>query len=275
MAPTKPVFAVLHETRLAHPSSTNAAGVPADKIQLCKQCRSVHVVVNTSWITTPIDDRWTVAYRLVPQDGQPVVAEVRVYPTEPNQQAREWSGVLRGTDAKVPRGGLTARRFRTITLGGHLAQGTEAMGWAAREIERQRIALRRAGKEVAPGVFEPDGVLGSFGFQRPSRETPTRRRGPGRPGRSPKECVRIASLYAAACARSSRRPVVDVAKRLNRDTFQVRDILQRARALNLLTRPLKGGAAGGILTDEARALLAAARRPKTRKAKKTRKGARQ
>lgn len=274
MAPIKPLFAAVHDVRLAHPSRTNAAGVPANEIQLCEHCYSASVTVNTAWLTTHLDDRWTAALRLAPQNGQAVVAEVRVYPTEPDQWLGEWSGVLRGTNAEVPRGGLTARLLHGIRLGDLHDQGIETMGWLAREIERQRIALQRSGEEVSPPVFDPDGVLGSFGFRRPRGETPKRRRGPGRPGRPPLECARIAKLYVAACARGSRRPVVDVAEKLNRDTVQVRDILHRARTLGLLTGPVKDGEGGGTLTDRARALLVPARPPKAPKTRKARKGAR-
>ena len=269
MAPTKPVFAVVDDVRLAHPSRTNAAGVPANEIQLCEHCYSASVTVNTAWVTTHLDDHWTAALRLAPQNGQAVVAEVRVYPTEPDQWLGEWSGVLRGTDAEVPRGGLRARLLHEIRLGDLHVQGTETMVWLEREVERQRIALQRSGEEVSPPVFDPDGVLGSVGFRRPRGK---RRRGPGRPGRAPLECARIAKLYAAACARGSRRPVVDVAEKLKRDTVQVRDILHRARTLGLLTRPVKDGEGGGTLTDKARALIAPARPPKTPKTRKARKG---
>lgn len=49
--------------------------------------------VASSWLEVTIADGWLAAYRLVPQDGQPVIAEVRVFPAEAGRRtAGTWSG---------------------------------------------------------------------------------------------------------------------------------------------------------------------------------------
>ena len=35
------------------------------------------------WLEVPVDDDWMAAYRFVNQDGSPVVAELRLFPREP------------------------------------------------------------------------------------------------------------------------------------------------------------------------------------------------
>src|SRR5262245_23085922 len=67
------------------------------------------------WVEMSITARWLVAFRLVNQRGQPVIAEVRVFPSEPGKRtAGRWSGEYGGATTRVSPGGITARLLRMI-----------------------------------------------------------------------------------------------------------------------------------------------------------------
>src|SRR5688572_7448137 len=67
------------------------------------------VSVTACWLEAPIDRQWTVAYRLLVQDGIPVIGELRIFPTEKleNRLPGEWSASLLGVEAKAHPGGIT------------------------------------------------------------------------------------------------------------------------------------------------------------------------
>src|SRR5262245_19968719 len=73
-----------------------------------------------AWVEAELSDDWRIAYRLFAQDGQPVIGEVRIFLKE-NDIARppgEWSALVLGSKATVPRGGITARMLHNeIKLG--------------------------------------------------------------------------------------------------------------------------------------------------------------
>ena len=209
------------------------------------------------WLEMPLDEHWMVAHRLVPQAGQPVVAEVRVFPREASRSKRgEWSARLLGVRALVPAGGLTARLHRRVKLGAHLVEGVKVMAWVAEEADRRRQAAHGTRRRVGPAPFDADGWLGRLGFAAPPERRPIRRSGksPGRPGRPPAAVARVARDYADAVNRKSRRPVADVAARRQLKSHTVRDMVRRARVLGLLS-PAVPGRAGGQLTPRGRALL--------------------
>ena len=62
----------------------------------------VEVPVLEAWVTKPLGDDWTVAYRIANQQGTPIVSEVRIYPREPLAKAGRWSGVFTGLEATAP-----------------------------------------------------------------------------------------------------------------------------------------------------------------------------
>jgi transposase-like protein len=196
----------------------------------------VGVLADSLWIEMPLGAAWTVAYRLVPQQGQPVVAELRVFPTEPDRRAAgEWTGCYTGVRATVPAGGLTAPMLRRIRLHRNLVAGKHAIAWVARHT-------------AVP-------VLGRFGLAQPKVRGERRQPHRGRPGWSRAEYARIAAAYVSAIEHGSTRPVADVARRRRLEPSQARDAVRRARELGLLTPGVKRGQVGGALTPAAIRLL--------------------
>jgi hypothetical protein len=186
-------------------------------------------------LEVPTED-WTVAYLLVVQDGSFVVAEMRIFPTEPAGDAEpgEWSGEVN----RVPIGGLTARRLRRVGVADHRTHSQaihdtvrEAMGDAAfgsfmeeRGLSEERLAAFAAPREL-------------------SSDRATR-------------LAQIVSLYVTAANTGNRSPVAAVAERLDVPRSSVRDQLHDAREMGLLEGS-GVGVAGGLLTAKARELLRA------------------
>jgi len=180
------------------------------------------------WVEMPMASRWLVAFRLANQRGQPVIAEVRVFPAEPGKRtAGRWSGEYGGT-ARVPPGGITARLLRTIRT-----QTFKKM---------LRTIMTRWEKEL--------GAL-DLGFIPPMIPPLTNR---GRKGRSDAALARIAAVYEGAYVAGT-PPVQAVAKALRLSLTQARDAIHRARVRGLLSSATKQGKVGGRLTPTARALL--------------------
>jgi hypothetical protein len=217
------------------------------------------------WVETHVTPEWRAAYRLVPQkDGQPVIAELRVFPSEAVPEhvraeyepglrpPGEWSASVVGSRAIVPAGGLTARLLRQVRMGqdsGYmqaLMKGT-SLGQMAAEYG---ITLTRT--------------------PRPDNEQPPS--GGPRRGRPPKPDLvyaRLARDYVAACERST-QPVLDLAARSKLPAQRVRDMLHTARNRGLLGGLRSRGARGGILTEKAAAVLEVARKPRLQRKRRTR-----
>src|SRR5438876_11880491 len=64
--------------------------------------------IRQAWIEVPLDDAWMVAYQLVNLSGEPVVAEVRVFPNErgKGRPPGVWSAEFLGVNARAPAGGI-------------------------------------------------------------------------------------------------------------------------------------------------------------------------
>ena len=189
------------------------------------------------WYETQIDDTWMAAYRLAPQAGHVVVAELRVFPLEP-ERARSargaglWSAELLGDTARMPRDGLSARVLRKVRMGEHSTMAEDALqGFRAL------------------GLLELFSGLGDTG-RRATRTGPTR----GRPGHPPLYYARLARTYAAAVARQSPRPTEVVAARHRLTVAHARDLIHKARVRGFLTTTIKGRLAGA-LTPKAKAVL--------------------
>src|SRR5688572_1200265 len=63
--------------------------------------------VEQVWLEVSLDDEWIAAYQVIPQQGQPVIGEVRVFPLESfkrqTRKAGEWiAGAALGLRASVP-----------------------------------------------------------------------------------------------------------------------------------------------------------------------------
>jgi hypothetical protein len=190
------------------------------------------------WYETPIDDTWMAAYRLAQQAGHIVVAEIRVFPLEPERPrlsstgAGLWSAELLGDMAKVPREGLSARVLRKVRMGEHTMMADEALeSWRSLGILKGMSGLADTARMT-------------------KLEAPTR----GRPGHPPLHYARLARTYAAAVARKSPRPTEVVAARHRLTLGHARDLIHKARVRGFLTTTIKGRPAGA-LTPKAKALL--------------------
>lgn len=184
------------------------------------------------WFETPIAPRWIVAFRLTNQRGQPVIAELRVFPDEPGHYPPgRWSGEY-GAPAKVPPGGLSARDLRQIR--------TQAFRADLRTIATH--LMPEWGEEL-PSLF-PGVPLSTV----PPRATQ------GRKGRSDLELAQIAAVYEAACI-ANRPAIAAVAKAFKLSLSKARDAVRRARVRGLLSSASKQGKGGGLVTPAARAIL--------------------
>lgn len=201
----------------------------------------VNINIEDLWLEVPIGrGAWLAAYRLLPQNGTPVIAEVRLFPNQrADGVAGSWLGELLGTRATVPPGGVTHGLLRELRVGA-LAK---VMGKIFDNIRKQ------------PGAEEE--MLTKYGI---TDSPPTVLPG-GRRGRKPFPdafYARIARSYVDAFKKGSDSPAADVARELGlpqRRRGRVRDMLHEARARGLLTRPPGAARHGGDLTAKAAALL--------------------
>ncbi|SRR6266571_1061956 len=197
-----------------------------------------------AWIEVPMDDGWVAAYRLVGRRGQPVIAEVRLFP---NESTREIAGQWSGESASVPLGGVPGRILRRLRL-------RDAI-----ELFPQFVAnwQRRHGKGPAKAVL---------GRVRLSTSKAVARRPVGRAGHPDEFYVRWAQAYLDRISAGSPHPVRDLSEDpptpiegfVSRgdyvDPETVRAILNRARRRKLLTEA-PPGRPGGELTPRALAVL--------------------
>lgn len=223
--------------RLVNRRDAISAGVPAESLKPVKFATPFEMLDDQIWVRVQLDDEWIAAYRVVSQDGYPVIGELRVFPAEPGPRpnAGTWrSGEFLRMNAKAPPGGLSARLVHSIRVGEHVAD----MGKILDRFSTLGIGL------------EPYSLTAT---KRP-RPKPSRR---GRKGHPDLFLAEIARDYVAACSApgGSRRPTSDVAERRKLSRERVRDLLSKARARDLLTK-VKHGRGGGQLTAKAQAVLA-------------------
>jgi len=211
-----------------------------ERLPACPSCQAILPGrwVSEAWIEVPIDHRWVGAYRIVVKDGQPLVAEVRVLPSEHEHAPGQWSGRADAVEAAVP-----ARALRALRL----SDPSEPFPKFIANISR------RHGAEAAARFLDRSGL-------KPNHEIHPRR--PGRAGRSDRYYVAWAVAYLERVAAGSRHPIKDLAAdppihiegvlagRGGITEATVRDVLHQARRRRLLTKPPQGKA-GGRLTARA------------------------
>jgi len=205
------------------------------------------------WLRVDLDQHWTVAYRLAVKAGQPIVAEMRLFPFEADSRMGEWSGQFLGVAAHVPGRGITASLLRQITPGNHLRQlpaimrATMQRSWFTYAEEQGKIIRRPAPSEL---LFSKRGFFGASDFQAPK----LRGSKVGRPGRSDTFLALIAAEYTRTIAIGSQRPIKDVAREFRQPESAVRNWIYQARERRLL-KGRQWGQRGGELTKRARMLL--------------------
>lgn len=209
---------------------------------------------DSMWVLRALDDkrRWLVAYRVAPENGQAVIAEIRIVPM-PRTRGEEdwfrksledpdveaiWGPVSHNVDAEyvprppeIPEGGLPMRALRHIRTSDAFAD--------ARQYQRML-----PGSPLLRGLTEE--VL----------KAPRR---PGRSGRNDRFYAELAAAYVETIDAGSRTPVKDLTAKLREQELHytepsVRDLIHDARRRGLLTASPKGRA-GGRLTDKAIAAL--------------------
>ncbi len=213
----------------------------------CPQCRLGSVVIacaicgselheqypEEAWLEVELEGGWIAAYRLISQEGQPVVGEVRVFPNEnAPRRAGRWSAERLGSQAPVPFGGVPARILRQLRVREHLSL-LHDIAEAHQQFQSFRINLL------------------DHGFERVAREA-------GRRGRSDRFYAEIASAYVQLV--SERNPIQQLREQLEHEQglhfaeATIRDFVNQARSRDLLTRSPKGRP-GGELTPKALDLL--------------------
>src|SRR5688572_25527979 len=128
----KPIFRACYTKFPIWSGSKNRYALDENSVRLCstqptpERIKTAIAIVKECWIEAKVDDRWMVAYRLIPQGGVAVVAEVRLFPLQKESVQRspgEWSAGLLGIHATAPRGGIDARLLRKIRIGEHYSAG--------------------------------------------------------------------------------------------------------------------------------------------------------
>ena len=179
------------------------------------------------YVETELEEGWWVyaVYLLV--DGEPTLAELRVFPEDGRDEDEEahdfgeWSQSLSGLASTTAP--LTSRLLRDLSL----------------------IALKNAAK---PGLEQMN--LGEGRFKTIADSFVTSESKPGRKGRSDDHYLPIAIRYADLIAQGDRSPVETLASQLKLRPAQARDLIHEARVRGLLTKGQRGRA-GGVLTEKA------------------------
>jgi hypothetical protein len=196
------------------------------------------VKVEEAWVEAPIGNVWVAAYRLLIQDGHPVIAELRIFPAEPvRDMAGRWSAEVLGHNAKAPHGGITARLLRCVRLGEHINELGKIIRWWR----------QKGGDEL----FEPDAMLGRRGFKAEGEQKSRR----GRPQvKRDLFFAKFAADYEKLLRAGSRKPVAEIAKRRKLPKEKVRAVIHEARKRRLFSKGIQGKG-GGTLTNKAQELL--------------------
>lgn len=192
-----------------------------------------------AWLEQPIDDQWTACFRLAIQDDQPVISELRMFPSEDRWKdysdadytAGEWSIEQLGSEASVPPGGIGSQLVRRIPFGA-LDALPDIVGWVMTNHPQYDDTLTDVGLTI--------GVAGKR---------------PGPKGPSEYELALLARRYVEEVSNGNTRPIAKLAKDSRFSAHAIRDQISRARDRGLLTKPSRAGKAGGRLTRRAITLI--------------------
>ncbi len=205
----------------------------------------VQVSTDEKWIRIALDADWIAVIRLVDQDSQPVVGEVRVFPggSSPSLGQGTWNAELLGYKAEgVPEGGLPMTLLRQVRQG----IVDETIGGLARVFSGLQVDLLRQispeGREALQRVVE---IV-------PSKKE-ARRRTPVH-GKPDTFYAELARDYVDLIHSGSPRPNAEIAKRRKLKSPKVRDMIHEARKRGLLSTKA-WGRPGGQLTPRALELL--------------------
>lgn len=188
--------------------------------------------VRETWVESELGDGWRAAFRMLIQDGLPVVGEIRVYPAEPDADPGRWSAEIVGDRADVPAGGVTGRLLRRI----HVDAARDTFG------EMQAAGFLLGIDATTPPDFE--------------RIRHHATHNPGRRGHPDTFYAAAAAAYLTHIHAGATTPTEALAAELGLPAWRVRDIVKAARIRGLLTQPPRGRA-GGELTPAGQTALTA------------------
>ncbi len=225
----------------------------------------------------PLGDDWVAAYRIAPQDGRPVITEVRVFPRprwfeptpvpDPEEMPR-YSGE-QDPGAPIPPGGLPSSLLRKVRLGPiyqFLATEVSTDAWAARAADFARRGFETPAEGEARTKRWAAHLL-DLGFEDFIYR-------PGRHGREDVWFARLAAAYVRLIEKGSRAPVRDLTAWLRESTGEklseesVRQLIHEARKGRGMLTDAPSGRAGGALTPKAREQLETTSKRQSRGRKK-------
>ncbi len=193
--------------------------------------RGVLVSTDEAWVESTFADGWIAAYRMLVQDGVPVIAEMRVFPDEPARDPTgRWSAEYLGMRATVPKGGITARLVRRIRPGEHYQAACSRVHGVGKG--------KRAGRRWES-------------YQSNLRNNLS---GRGRKRKPDTFFLKYAADYANAFKEDPTNPVEAVSLKRGLSREKVRAMIWQCRQRKLLD-PVIQGRPGGDLTPYARRLL--------------------
>jgi hypothetical protein len=224
-----------HRDRLTFRRDAERAGVAADDVRPLHRHWAEHgtvgrVRVDECWFESELDGGWAAAFRIVAQPGGLAVGELRLFPADDLwRQGRtppgEWGGVLRGTRAQVPQGGLSARLLRRVRF--------DQREWYPL-LNRLTTQHGRLSDRAHPGhgrAYVPY-VLARAGVRAHPRPVPKQK---GRPRLPERDYERIAREYKRLLARRrSGRLYEELAAILGLTVTQARNRVARARQYGYL-----------------------------------------
>ena len=201
------------------------------------------------WVEVSLDPQWRATYRLVIQEGVPVIAEVRVFPRERGVMGLHWAtGDKAGPRATAPPGGVRSTLLRRVPI--------PAIGQFAGRAIKVLAAVRGLPTSLGSEVGEIADLLElkhEGGKAQPSR---SRR---GRKGKGDEFYALVAQTYVTETEKRKPRPLEAIRKRHRLATVnQARTAVYRAREMGYLGGR-QPGRVSGFLTDKAKTVL---QRPK-------------
>jgi len=175
-------------------------------------------------IEHPANKKWSVAFRIILQGTQPVIGEVRIFPTESD---------------KVPPGGITARLIKATKI----ESAEQVIGKLANRFQRMREKnyAYTGNVQTVLSVNSPT--------EGPSVPRKRRRR-----GKSDASYAALARQYVQLRNGGERHPVTAIAKKRRIERSKIRDMIHEARKRGLLSFD-QAGRSGGQLTQLAINLL--------------------
>ena len=173
-------------------------------------------------------DGWDVAAHLIEQDGNVVIAELRIQPAQTGG-ALAWPPQWRPNDP-VPKGGLRASHMRSLRLG---------------------TIVRRARFHTHGVSDHLLAILGSDAANRLMSAISAAPRRPGRKGHPDEYYAVIAQMYVRELMNGRHDPIKRIAEAIGYSETHVRDQVAKARQKGFLTPAPGRGKSGGNLTPTA------------------------